>query len=310
MGSTPVIDPKRNLVYVGTGNNYSVPASVKSCFAANPSNKACTDPTDYFDSVVALDLNTGAIKWAARALAYDAWNVACIFVAAGVGNCPLPEGPDYDFGGSGPNLLSGVTANGKTRDILGVGEKSGMYWAFNPDDGSIIWSTPVGPGSTLGGIEWGTATDGKRIYVPIANLFGIPYPLPPSQARFNSGSWAALDPGTGSILWQIGTPGACSPPPTNGNVAQGCMGLGPASVANGVVFVGSMDTNPANPTMFALDAKTGNILWSFVAGSSVIAGPSISGNSVYWGSGYGHFGPALGTGNNKLFAFSLGGGSD
>jgi polyvinyl alcohol dehydrogenase (cytochrome) len=279
---------------------------VKDCIKANPSNKACTDPTDYFDSVVALDLNTGAIKWAARALAYDAWNVACIYVTAGVGNCPSPEGPDYDFGGSGPNLLSGINVNGKMRDILGIGEKSGYYWALNPDDGSVIWSTPVGPGSSLGGIEWGTASDGNSIYVPIANLFGIPYPLQPSGTMVNSGSWAALDPGTGSILWRIGTSGACSK--AIANVAQGCMGLGPASVANGVVFVGSMDTNPTNPTMFALDAKTGNILWSFVAGSSVVAGPAISGNSVYWGSGYRRFG--LGSGNNNLFAFSLGGGSD
>ena len=283
-GSTPVIDPKRNSVYVGTGNNYSVPNSpanpVKDCMKANPLNKACTDSTDYFNSVVALDLNTGAIKWAARALTYDAWNVACIFVAAGKGNCPSPEGPDFDFGGSGPNLLSGITVNGKRRDILGIGEKSGYYWALNPDDGSIFWSTNVGPGTSLGGIEWGTASDGNRIYVPISNP-GVPYALQPSGARVNSGSWAALDPGTGSILWQIGTPGACSQAVST--YAQGCMGLGPASVANGVVFVGSMDANPTNATMFALDAKTGNILWSYVAGSEVVAGPAIVGNSIYWG---------------------------
>ncbi len=81
------------------------------------------------------------------------------------------------------------------------------------------------------------------------------------------------------------------------------MGLGPASVANGVVYVGSMDPNPAAPTMFALDAKTGKVLWSFVAGSSVIAGPAIVGNFIYWGSGFSRFG--LGTPNNKLFAFSI-----
>ena len=81
------------------------------------------------------------------------------------------------------------------------------------------------------------------------------------------------------------------------------MALGPASVANGVVFVGSMDVNPQNPTMFALSATTGQVLWSYVPGSSVIAAPAIaSDNSVYWGSGYSGSG---GTGNNKLFAFSI-----
>jgi polyvinyl alcohol dehydrogenase (cytochrome) len=86
------------------------------------------------------------------------------------------------------------------------------------------------------------------------------------------------------------------------------MGLGPPSVAGGIVFAGSMDVNPANPTMFALDARNGKILWSFAAGSSVIAGPAIVGDSLYWGSGYGHLGSSLGTSNNKLFAFSVGNG--
>jgi polyvinyl alcohol dehydrogenase (cytochrome) len=303
--STPVVDLKRNSLYVGTGNNYDVPAAVKQCFAQNNSSPNCTAPDDYFDAVVALDLDTGKVKWAKRALFYDAWNVACIqdiilspfTIGPGPGpNCPTPTGPDYDFGGSGPQLLKAGT-----RDILGIGEKSGIYWALNPDDGSVIWNTQVGPGSALGGIEWGTATDGKRIYVPIANLYGIPYQLQPEGALVNSGSWAALDPATGNFLWQTATPGACSQAVYP--AAQGCMGLGPASVANGVVYAGSMDVNPRNPTMFALDAKTGEILWSFAAGGTVIAGPAIVGNTVYWGSGYSRFG--LGTANNKLFAFSL-----
>jgi polyvinyl alcohol dehydrogenase (cytochrome) len=114
----------------------------------------------------------------------------------------------------------------------------------------------------------------------------------------NGGSWSALNPATGRILWQTATPGSCSPAVSG--YEQGCMAFGPASVSNGVVFVGSMDTNPQNPTMFALSAATGAVLWSFVPGSSVAAAPAISGNSIYWGSGY-----PLGTGNNQLFAFSI-----
>jgi hypothetical protein len=51
--------------------------------------------------------------------------------------------------------------------------------------------------------------------------------------------------------------------------------------------------------MFALDAKTSKVLWSFVPGSSVNAGPAIVGNYVYWGSG------SSNTGSFKLFAFSI-----
>ena len=305
--STPVVDPKRNVLYVGTGNNYSVPDSVETCFKSNPNDKFCTNMFDYFDAVVALDLKTGNVRWANRAMAYDAWNVNCIQsnpagTVPGV-NCPVPTGADYDFGGAGPNLFSVVEGNNTSRDILGVGEKSGVYWAFDPDDGSTIWSSQVGPGSSLGGIEWGTATDGKRIYVPISNSKSVPYALQPSHTSVNSGSWAALDPRTGSIAWQTATPGTCSV--KVGGALQGCMGLGPASVAGGVVFVGSMDVDPSHPTMFALDAGSGTVLWSYAPGSSVIAGPAIAGNSLYWGSGYGHLGPTLGTPNNKLFAFSI-----
>ena len=48
-GSTPVIDAARNSVYVGTGNNFSAPQAVKSCFANNPNNPDCAASNDYFD---------------------------------------------------------------------------------------------------------------------------------------------------------------------------------------------------------------------------------------------------------------------
>ena len=53
------------------------------------------------------------------------------------------------------------------------------------------------------------------------------------------------------------------------------------SVANGVMYAGSYAGQ-----MYALDTITGNILWSFESGGSVLDGPSIVGGTVYWGSGY------------------------
>jgi polyvinyl alcohol dehydrogenase (cytochrome) len=290
-GSTPVIDVARNSVYVGTGNNYSVPEVVKTCFANNDNNPYCAASNDYFDSVVALDLTTGQVKWATQTLYYDASTNACFHEPAGQGNCPSPQGPDYDFGGSGPNMIGS--------NLLGIGQKSGIYWALNPDYGNVVWQTQVGPA----GIMWGTAFDGASIYVPISNKGYLPYALQPGDAQVNGGSWAALNPNSGQIIWQTATPGSCSP--SVSGYEQGCMALGPPSVANGVVFVGSMDVNPQNPTMFALSAASGEVLWSYIPGSSVIAAPAIaSDNSVYWGSGYSRLGSSS-TSNNKLFAFSI-----
>jgi hypothetical protein len=41
----------------------SVSAAVSQCFAQNNSNPDCTDPEDYFDSVVAPDLDTGKVAF-------------------------------------------------------------------------------------------------------------------------------------------------------------------------------------------------------------------------------------------------------
>src|SRR6185503_16484561 len=98
-------------------------------------------------------------------------------------------GPDYDFG-SGPNLFT-IKDHGKSRLMVGAGAKSGIYWALDATTGEIVWSAAAGPGSTLGGIEWGTATDGKRIYIAEENFDGKPYQLP-SGETITSGSWAAL----------------------------------------------------------------------------------------------------------------------
>ena len=115
-GSTPAIDPSRGQLYVATGNNYSVPDSLLTCIAEHPNNaESCVDPTNHFDSIMALDLETGAIRWVTRALPLDAWNVSCgipfIFEDVTV-NCPEDPGPDWDFG-QGPSLFTVTGHDGK-----------------------------------------------------------------------------------------------------------------------------------------------------------------------------------------------------
>ena len=65
-GSTPAIDHQRNSVYIGAGNNYRCRLSVQNCVAAANNDpaaaQACISPDDHFNSVMALDLKTGAIN--------------------------------------------------------------------------------------------------------------------------------------------------------------------------------------------------------------------------------------------------------
>jgi polyvinyl alcohol dehydrogenase (cytochrome) len=274
----PAIDPKRAMLFIGTGNNYTAPADVVACQNANPKAN-CAAPDDFFDTALALDLKTGQIKWAKRLQGFDTWTVACLTSLGPNPNCPVPSSPDFDLGGAGPNLLG---------NIVGFGQKSGIYWALNPDNGNIVWSTPVGPGSSLGGIEWGTATDGKRIFVEIGNHDHLPYTLVPSGQQITWGAWSALDAATGKILWQTADP------------TPGTIDTGSVSVANGVMYAGSYSGQ-----MYALDIQSGQILWNFASGGTVIDGPSIVDGSLYWGSGYRNIPPGIG--NNKVYAFTVAG---
>jgi len=281
----PAIDPKRRTLFVATGNNYTAPADVEACQNATPTAN-CAAADDFFDTALALDLTTGQIKWSKRLQGLDTFTGACGFGTtppiSGNPNCPVPTSPDFDFGGAGPNLVG---------NIIGFGQKSGIYWALNPDDGNIVWSTPVGPGAALGGIEWGTATDGQRIYVAISNSDHLPYTLVPSGQHITWGAWSALDVATGKILWQTADP------------TVGTIDTGSVSVANGVMYAGSYSGQ-----MYALDTRTGTILWNFASGGTLIDGPSIVDGTLYWGSGYRNIPPGIG--NNKVYAFSLAGEKD
>ena len=272
----PAIDPKRGALFVGTGNSYTAPAEVEACHDADPLAD-CAAADDFFDTALALELKTGVIKWAKRLQGLDVFNVACVLPTGPQANCPLPDSPDFDLGGSGPNLVG---------NIIGFGQKSGIYWALNADNGNVVWSAAVGPGGLAGGIQWGTATDGQRIYVAIANSQHMPYTLVPSGQTINWGAWSALDVATGKILWQTADP------------TPGTVDIGAVSVANGVVYAGSLAGQ-----MYALDARTGDIVWGFASGGSVIDGPSIVDGVVYWGSGYRK--TRGGVGNNQVFAFAV-----
>jgi polyvinyl alcohol dehydrogenase (cytochrome) len=319
-GSSPTIDEARGLVYVATGNDYTFPDNLEACLAAHPADppgqQSCYDvydrPDNYADSVLALDLHSGGIRWAQKLRNFGAWTFACDpdlvpWLPANRDNCEDLEGADFDFG-QAPMLVT--TADGAPRDLLVVGQKSGVLWAFDPaNNGAEVWATTVGPGGVLGGMEFGSATDGQRAYVQITNFDHTEFELiagPHAGERVNGGIWAAVDLATGEILWQ--TPDPSSALPLSGSLSHTTWGddlgpgffgtaMGPLTIANGVLFAGSMDQEGH---MYALDAATGAILWSFASGGSVMSAPSIADGQLFWGSGY-----HSGFNNNALYSFGL-----
>jgi polyvinyl alcohol dehydrogenase (cytochrome) len=327
MFSPPAVSESLGLVYGTFGQPYQVPATVTACHAARDASaggfdESCELPGAFWKSVVAFDLRTGQPRWSYR---MNQSHGLCARQPAAVTWCaPDSDGEKWDLGGSGVNVMrlpagrrdedethhdgdGDDDAHRASREVVGIGAKSGAYTVLDARTGAPIWSTLVGPGGDQGGVEWGTAFDGQRIYVPITNHHHIPYKLTERgvldlSSNVTGGSWAALDPLRGTILWQTADPQIETVP---GFTNVGVWDLAPVSVANGVVYAGSMAKLANQEQFFALDAATGAILWRWGAGSSVNAGPAIVNGTVFWGAGYSRSG-VEGSGNTRFFAFSLG----
>jgi polyvinyl alcohol dehydrogenase (cytochrome) len=281
--SAPTIDPVTRSLYVGTGDSYSQPAA----------------PTS--DAIVALDLDTGAIKWVQQTTAGDAFNMACM--SADLTNCPEKAGPDHDFGQS-PIL---VPLGGGSR-VLVAGQKSAVVYGFDPDNGGKkLWSTTIGRGGELGGIEWGSAADGEHVYVPLSDFtFRDPKMLGRGgiDARVGGGLFA-IRVTDGKQVW-VARPNACGEKSSCSPALSA-----PSAVIPGAVLSGSVDGH-----FRAFSTKDGKVLWDFDTarefdtangvnargGSIDVGGPAIAEGVVLTTSGYGTWGGMRG---NVLLAFSV-----
>jgi polyvinyl alcohol dehydrogenase (cytochrome) len=273
--NTPTIDVQRNALYFGTGNNYSPPA------------------TNLSDSIIALDMTSGTIKWRRQQTENDIWNGTCRRPDREAAACPDADSPDVDFSVS-PVLVDSQRA----RPMLIAGNKSGMIWALDPDQqGKTIWEQQVGKGSSGGGVLWGLAVDGERVYAP--NGFFD------AKSPDASGGMAAIALGDGHPLWS-------TPNPPCGD-RKSCKPSHAAAVTAipGAVFSGTMDGQ-----FYAYSAETGKILWQFNSvqdystvngvkangGSMSNAGATVVGGMLFVHSGYSHHGAIIP--GNVLLAFA------
>ena len=143
--SAPTVDVKRGAIYVGVGNAYSGPVA----------------PTT--DAIVALDLQSGAMRWSRQMAPGPADLFGC---RPGEVNCGDRQGPDFDFGAS-PVLARRPDG----RDLLIAGQKSGVVYALDPDkQGQQVWRYRAGGGSgprAAHPVGHRRSTP-ERAYVPVA----------------------------------------------------------------------------------------------------------------------------------------------
>jgi polyvinyl alcohol dehydrogenase (cytochrome) len=266
--SSPAIDAKRKVLYVGTGDGYTKPS------------------TSMTDSILALDLASGKILWSRQVTPKDDWNTSCF--QEGNKNCPKDAGPDYDFGSS-PILRT--LPDG--RNIILAGQKSGVIYALDPDNkGAILWQTRLGKGGVLGGIQWGPAADKQTAYVAISDVGatgGAEGIIPDPKA---GGGIFAVEISTGKKLWSAlpSADGCNTPRCSPGQLAA-------VTAIPGAVFSGSLDGH-----LRAYSSEDGRVLWDYdtlrefstvnqvpaKGGALDGGGAAVAGGMVFVNSGYGY----------------------
>ncbi len=272
-------DPKLNLIYWGIGN----PGSDWDGDVRMGDNL-------YTSSVVALDADTGKLKWHYQFTPHD----------------------QYDFDATQVPMLADITWQGKPRKVMLFANRNGIFYVLDRETGQFLlgkpfvkvtWTTGFDakgvPQNIVGPTEVGTSIFPNNqggtnwyppSYSPRAGLFYIPSWMDTSSIfikrkdeyvegnQYNGGSAThdvpalrppvtntraadsgygaiqAVDPHTGDVKWQF--------------KMTDVTGSGVLSTASGLVFAGGREGY-----FYALDAKTGKMLWKAMVGGDVAAGP-------------------------------------
>jgi alcohol dehydrogenase (cytochrome c) len=264
---TGSFDPRSNVVYWPTGN----PVPEFNGDSRQGDNL-------YTNSVVALDADTGSLRWTFQYMPHDA----------------------FDWDSAQVLVLLDANVAGQDRRVLAQANRNGFFYLLDAANGKLLltkpfakqtWSdhtdsigrpainpqaypsprgTATYPG-TSGGANWESPSYDpitKRMYVPFMDWGGIYYKRPAqhqSGEMFLAGSFSffsystaravlsAINPITGEADWEYR------------NSATNIGGL--LSTAGGLVFGSQLQT------LFALDASTGKELWTVHTGGRTVAAP-------------------------------------
>lgn len=279
--STPSIDPKLGLLFFGTGN-------------PSPQMEDSSRPGDnlYTVSLVALDVETGNLKWHYQQVPHDLWG--------------------YDV--ASPPVLFDINLNGRIIPAVGQAGKTGWFYvhdratgellvkseAFVPQENMFKRATTSGiriSPSVVGGVNWSpTSVDesNSRVYISAIHWPAI-YTLHEANSvdaeklRYTTlemsqgqrwGVLVGMDIPSGKLLWTHRTK-----EPLIGGVL---------ATAGGLVFTGE-----GNGNFIAVDSENGNTLWEFRCEAGANAPPitfEIDGVQYI----------AIAAGGNQLFGFPQG----
>ena len=233
----PAVDEERSLVYVGVANPAPFPGTPEW-----PNGTSRPGANLYTNSVVALDLATGDLRWYHQVTPHDLFDRDQVHT-----------------------LLATVDGDAV---VVSAG-KSGVLVGLDPDDGSVRWEREVGEHSnddlealdgptevapgTYGGVLTPPSTADGVVYAAVVNA---PATLAPDQTAYfgaemgqADGEVVAVDADDGSVLWSTPVPG--DP-------------LGGTAVVGDLVVTALLDG-----TLVALDRADGREVWTMAAGGGI-----------------------------------------
>jgi glucose dehydrogenase len=279
---TAAIDAELGMLYVAVGNPFG-----------DSTKRAGMNL--FTDSIIALTLDTGRLKWYFQQTHHDVW--------------------DYDSGG--PPILFDMQVDGRRVKAVAEASKNGHLYILDRETGKPVHpikevrvpTEDAGPGQA----PWPTQpipfTASGKPMEPVSPI--VPLEIPPEQLATNTiapifspmrpnqilapgtggganysplsfspqtgllyvaaidqpyrggrgpkGYFSAYDPTTGELKWR--------------QIVEGFGQAGSVVTAGGLLFVGT-GSNIAG-YFFAFDAKTGDLLWKFNTGSGVFSSPSV-----------------------------------
>jgi parallel beta-helix repeat protein len=256
---------------------------------------------DYNNTFYALDANTGSLVWEFKTNSiivsspaiyngkvyfgsYD-HNVYCLNLITGL--------EIWKYSLSYPIIAGPTVVNGSVYVPTG-----GYLWAFDADNGSLIWSyqlSPVGtsdstPAYSDGKLVFGAsngyvyavnATNGSLIWSYKISLTSTWASPTVDEERvfipFLDGNLYCLDENTGTLLWNR---------TISGPIWKYDVMVSSPAVAYGIVHVGATEWREGRVLsyLYGINATTGEIVWTFQTNDEIYFSPAIADGKVYFGS--------------------------
>lgn len=279
----PAVDLKSRTIFFVVGN-------------PSPDLYGAERPGDnlYTDSLVAVNLDTGAYKWHFQYIAHDVWDLDAV-------SPPIL----VDVKDTSGNTVPGVIHGGKTGHVYVHHRETGQMIRFSeamiPQEN--MWVLPTATGARMlpganGGVEWSPMAINPRLNMAYALNLHQPMTYHVEASKYPGGKlwlggafkivesekqWgrlAAVDYNTGKMAWKFDT----EEPLIGGALAT----------AGDLVFYGE-----GNGLFRALHAQTGKLLWEHNCGAGANAMPV-----SYMVSGQQYV--AMGCGGNNQLNFKRG----